>query len=77
MQKKIKIFNGRMIKVIEERKKLPNGLVMNLEIVKHPGAVLIVPFLTNHEIILLRQYRPVIDAYIYELPAGTLEKMRN
>jgi len=54
--------------------KLPNGHTVRLELVEHPGAVLIVPFLTRDKVILLRQFRPVINAYIFELPAGTLEK---
>ena len=53
---------------------LPNGHTARLELVEHPGAVLIVPFLTRDTVILLRQFRPVINAYIFELPAGTLEK---
>jgi len=53
---------------------LPNGYVVNLEIVKHPGAVLIVPFISKSKIIMLKQYRPVIDKYLHELPAGTLAK---
>ena len=53
--------------------KLPNGLTMNVELVDHPGAVLIVPFLTSGKVLLLRQFRPVIGAFIFELPAGTLE----
>lgn len=54
--------------------KLPNGYTARLELVEHPGAVLIVPFLTFGKVIMLRQFRPVVKAYIFELPAGTLEK---
>ena len=42
--------------------------------IKHPGAALIIPFINRNEIVLLRQYRPVIKKYLYELPAGTREK---
>jgi len=68
------IFDGRLLKLYRDRKRLPNGYLADLEIVKHPGAVLIVPFLTKDSIVLIRQYRPVIDSYIWELPAGTLGK---
>lgn len=44
---------------------------------KHPGAVVIIPFLSKDKIILIWQYRPVIGKYIYELPAGTIEKGEN
>jgi len=65
-------FNGRVIKVFTKKQQLPNGRQINLEIVKHPGAVLIAPFLDRGRIVMLRQYRPVIGKYIFELPAGTL-----
>ena len=67
-------FKGRFLKVAAKKTKLPNGHSANLEMVEHPGAVMIIPFLTRTRIILLRQFRPVINATIYELPAGTLEK---
>ena len=53
---------------------MPNGRQINLEMIEHPGAVLIVPFLDKECIVMLRQYRAVIGKYIYELPAGTLGK---
>lgn len=42
--------------------------------IEHPGAGLIVPFLAKDKVIFLRQYRAVFGAYLYELPAGTLDK---
>ena len=69
-----KRFNGRLIKVFERKQRLPNGQIVNLEIVKHPGAVLIIPFLNKRKIVFIKQYRPVVGIYIYELPAGTLRK---
>ena len=69
-----KVFKGRLIDLVVKRVRLPNGHVVRLETIKHPGAALIVPFLSKDKMILLKQYRPVIDSYIYELPAGTLDK---
>ncbi|MDD5130797.1 MAG: NUDIX hydrolase [Candidatus Omnitrophica bacterium] len=46
----------------------------NIPAIKHPGAALIIPFINRNEVVLLRQYRPVIKKYLYELPAGTREK---
>jgi ADP-ribose pyrophosphatase len=68
------IFKGKLLRLMAGEKTLPNGYRARFEIIKHPGAALIVPFLTKNKIILLRQLRPVIDSYIYELPAGTLDK---
>ncbi|MFA5337067.1 MAG: NUDIX hydrolase [Candidatus Omnitrophota bacterium] len=72
--RKPKRFKGKILDVSVKKVRLPNGYLANLEIVKHPGAVLIVPFLGKNKIIMLRQFRPVINTYIFELPAGTLEK---
>lgn len=68
------VFKGRLLKVFVKKVRLPNGYLATFEVVKHPGAALIVPFLTKNKIIMLRQLRPVIGSYIYELPAGTLDK---
>lgn len=65
---------AKFLTVKERKTKLPNGNTINLELVDHPGAVLIVPFLTPGNVILLRQFRAVINSFLFELPAGTLEK---
>ena len=68
------LFKGKLLNLYVEKKRFPNGYIANLEIVEHPGAVLMVPFLTKDKIVLIRQYRPVIDSNIWELPAGTLSE---
>lgn len=53
--------------------RLPNGATTSLEMITHPGAALIVPFLSPDKVIFLRQYRAVLGQYLLELPAGTLD----
>ena len=67
------VYNGKLLKVLVKKVRLPHGYLATYEMVRHPGAALIVPFLTEDKIIMLRQLRPVIGTRIYELPAGTLE----
>ena len=55
-------------------KHLPNGKRTRLQLIEHPGAVLIVPLLSKDKILMLRQYRPAIGQYLLEFPAGTLER---
>lgn len=69
-----KAFKGKLLTVFIKKVKLPHGFVATYEMIKHPGAALIIPFLGKDKIIMLRQLRPVINSYIYELPAGTLDK---
>jgi ADP-ribose pyrophosphatase len=71
---KKQIFKGRLLNLFLEKQRFPNGYIADLEVIKHPGAVLIVPFLNKDKIILIKQYRPVINAHIWELPAGTLHR---
>jgi len=75
MAQKIKrVFKGKLLNVFVQKVRLPHGYVATFETIKHPGAALIAPFLSKDKIIMLRQLRPVINSYIYELPAGTLDK---
>jgi ADP-ribose pyrophosphatase len=67
-------YTGRFLTVEQRSAVVPGGRSVQVECVRHPGAVLIVPFLSPQRIILLRQYRPVIGDWLYELPAGTLEE---
>ena len=68
-----KIFQGRIFTVQIETIRLPKGGEMKAEIIRHPGSVVIVPITAAGEIILVRQYRPAIGRWAWELPAGTLE----
>jgi len=48
------------------------GLTVTRAIVRHPGVCVIVPFLTEERVVLVRQYRESLDRELWELPAGTL-----
>lgn len=53
--------------------KLPNGRTTKISFINHPGAVIVVPLVDKDKVIFIRQYRPTLKKYIYELPAGTLD----
>lgn len=67
-------FHGKKFSFAIVKKKLPNGRTAEVDVIEHPGAVVIVPFLSRDTIIFLHQYRPVLGRYLLELPAGTLDK---
>lgn len=52
----------------------PTGEEYNRSIITHPGAVTILAFLNPDEILMLRQYRHAARQYIWEIPAGLIEK---
>ena len=70
----MKKIKGKKITYSIQRKRLPNGRVAEMDIIDHPGAALIVPCFSDGRIIFLRQYRAVFGKYLFELPAGTLDK---
>lgn len=49
------------------------GKVVTRAVIRHPGVAVIVPFLSNQEILLMHQYRYSINNQLWELPAGTVE----
>jgi len=59
--------------VVHERVRLPNGRLVELDIVRHPGASAIVPFVSVDEVLLIRQFRHAAGGAILEVPAGKLD----
>jgi ADP-ribose pyrophosphatase len=49
------------------------GETVTRAVIRHPGTCVIVPFLSDHEILLMRQYRYSIDGELWETPAGMLD----
>jgi ADP-ribose diphosphatase len=66
------IYKGRIFTVDVDRVKLPHGPEVDIEIVRHPGSVVLIPMPSATQIILVRQYRYVVGRYLWELPAGSL-----
>ncbi|MBP0724309.1 NUDIX hydrolase [Bacillus sp. RG28] len=69
-----KIFEGRVISLFYQQVELPNGKTSTREIVKHPGAVAIIPVTDEGKIVLVDQYRKPMERVLLEIPAGKLEK---
>lgn len=67
------VFSGHVFKVTVDRVTYPDGRTVNMEVVRHPGSVVLLPVPAPARILLVRQYRYVVDKWLWELPAGTLE----
>jgi ADP-ribose pyrophosphatase len=67
------IFRGRVFTVQVETMRLPKGGELHAEIIRHPGSVVIIPVTDQNAIVLVRQYRPAIGRWAWELPAGSLK----
>ena len=64
---------GFRVEAKTERVELPNGTLLELDIVRHPGAAAVVPFVSEDEVLLIRQYRFAAGGMILEVPAGKLD----
>ncbi|MCH2172646.1 NUDIX hydrolase [Myxococcota bacterium] len=67
------VKRGFQVHVSTQRVTLPNGHQLDLDIVAHPGASAVVPFVSTDEVLLIRQYRHAAGGNLYEVPAGKLD----
>lgn len=67
------IFDGVVVKLFVDEVELPDGTKSVREIVRHPGAVCVVPVTDNGEVIMVRQFRYAFNQVLLEIPAGKLE----
>lgn len=72
-------YTGRVISLDVDTVRFPDGSEGELEMVRHPGASAIVPFLSDPagpdpQLMLIKQYRYAAEGFLYEIPAGRLEE---
>lgn len=73
-----RVYTGKVISLDVDVVRFPDGSVGELEMIRHPGASAIVPFLSDPrgddpQVLLIRQYRYAADGYLLEIPAGRLD----
>lgn len=73
-----RIYTGRIINLDRDTVRFPDGSIGELEMVRHPGASAVVPFVSepsgdDPQLLLVRQYRYAAEEYLYEIPAGRLD----
>lgn len=67
------LFQSRKFKIVERMQIGRSGALLKRQVVKHPGAIGIVPILPDGRVLLIKQYRIALEKEIYEIPAGTRE----
>ena len=73
-----RVYDGRVISLDVDTVRFPDGSTGELELVRHPGASAVVPFLSDPagddpQVLLIKQYRYAAEEYLYEVPAGRLD----
>lgn len=71
--KRQEMAKGRVFDYGREEVLLPSGVTTELDIIRHPGAAAIIPY-RDGRFALIRQYRHASGGYLWEIPAGCLEK---
>ena len=66
------IYAGKVVTLNVDTVTLPNGVTVDLEIVRHPGAAAVVPLKDNETVVLIKQFRHAAGGFIFEIPAGKL-----
>ena len=67
------IFDGFIVKLFVDDVELPDGKKAIREVVRHPGAVCVIPIDEDENVIMIKQFRYPFSEVLYEIPAGKLE----
>jgi ADP-ribose pyrophosphatase len=67
------IFKGCLLDVRKDHVRLPDGNTSVREYIRHPGAVVILAFLPNGNLLFERQFRYPLRQVFLELPAGKID----
>lgn len=64
------LHRGHIISLYRSRFSAPDGTEFVRDVVRHPGAVSVVPLLDDGDVVLVRQFRAPLDRMVLEIPAG-------
>ena len=64
------IYEGKIISLRVEEVELPDGNIAKRELVKHPGAVAIIPMTADGKLVLVEQYRKALDVHLSKYLRG-------
>ena len=67
------IFDGRILHVYDDAVELPNGHTASRELIRHVGAVCVIPVLDDGRVVVERQFRYPVGRVLTEIPAGKLD----
>jgi ADP-ribose pyrophosphatase len=67
-------YKNKLFSVTQDHVADPSGFEIHRAIVQHPGSAVMMAVDTRKRILLVRQYRVPARAYLWELPAGRLDK---
>jgi ADP-ribose pyrophosphatase len=69
-----RVYDGKVFDVDRDRVRIPNGRTVTVDVVRHPKSVVLIPVPEPGHVILIRQYRYAVNAFLWELPAGSVDE---
>lgn len=70
----VEVFIGKFLRVQRDQVELSNGQISHREYIKHPGAAMVIPVLSDGRVVMVRQYRHAVKKTFLEFPAGKIDK---
>lgn len=68
-----RLYSGAVFDLEVDRVKLPNGRIATRELIRHKGAVAIVPLFPDGTVAVEAQFRYAVGRIMIEIPAGKLD----
>lgn len=69
-----RVYDGKVFDVDRDKVRMPNGRTVTVDVVRHSKSVVLVPVPEPGHVILIRQYRYAVNAFLWEFPAGSVDK---
>jgi ADP-ribose pyrophosphatase len=68
-----RVFDGKVFDIDRDQVRMANGRTVTVDVVRHPKSVVLIPVPEPGHVVLIRQYRYAVNAFLWELPAGSVD----
>ncbi|MBA3884911.1 MAG: NUDIX hydrolase [Acidobacteria bacterium] len=69
-----RVYDGTVFAVDRDQVRMPNGREVTVDVVRHAKSVVLIPVPSPGHVVLIRQFRYPVNAWLWELPAGSVDE---
>src|SRR5881275_2167398 len=69
-----RVYDGTVFDVDRDKVRMPNGRTVVVDVVRHSKSVVLIPLPEPGHVVLIKQYRYAVNAFLWELPAGSVDE---
>ena len=69
-----RVYDGKVFDVDRDKVRMPNGRTVVVDVVRHSKSVVLIPIPEPGHVVLIKQYRYAVNAFLWELPAGSVDE---